>query len=587
MCIMLKKFMSVFNFKNSIFARLFVVLLLVFTVAFAFSTLLWYTNTENLIYTSYTSHLYDLINRSNDKFEDDLRTLTKLAETLSKSEVTLSSFNDEILRPGKYRLNSYLNEQYFIHSIKGIAVTDNYGNVTSAGSSYVNSDYTNTAWYKDILDAKGKCCYISGKLFYYDSQTTRLIIGCAITTEGIPIGSVLLDLSNSLYSTSFGITSLNGAMRTIIYDNERNVLFTNDSTLTRETIDKFINSSPNQRLSNQLSEISIQNKKYLFSTQKISYTGWTSLMFFDKDIIDAEYTRVINYTMFFIIMALLIATFVAIFTSYVLSKKIHKLTDDIDNVNLEDIANSQKKFDTNSKDEIGIISAKIAEMVEKISGQFDEITYLTEQKRQSDMYMLKSQVNPHFLYNALNSIESLASLHNDKPISELTCSLISLLHYSVSTDDSLVTIGEELNYVKNYLRVMQRKFLDKINVIYDIEPGIELCKTQRMILQPIVENCIKHAFDDVADKRIFIKAAACDGEINITVTDNGIGAPTELMQQIETNSIPNGHLGLINVNRRIKLSFGEKYGLNILTIPGMQTSVIIKVPYIKDNEIKT
>ena len=373
-------------------------------------------------------------------------------------------------------------------------------------------------------------------------------------------------------------------MRTIIFTDNEDVIFSNDSSLSDDTISKLFEGSRSQKYSSTLSEVSIDKKTYLFSYQKNTYTGWTNVTFFDKDIIDAEYRKVIIYTMLFIVLTLAVTAVIAAVISYAFSKKLHRLTNEIDSVNLEDINDCTYNFETGSSDEIGIISENISNMIEKISGQFNEIRELTEQKRLSDIYMLKSQINPHFLYNALNSIESLARLHNDKPIRELTCSLIDLLHYSINTDNQLVDIAEELNYIRNYIEVMQNKFLDRINVVYDIEPGLESCKTQRMILQPIVENCIKHAFNGVVNKRIFIKAAVVGNDVNITVTDNGNGAPPELTEQLKNNSIPGGHYGLINVNKRIQLAFGEDYGLSILPIPGVQTSVIIKVPYINTQE---
>lgn len=581
---MLKNFFTVFNFKHSIFARLFIILLVVFTVAFAVSTSLWYTNTSNLIYTSYTYHLSDIINRSNNKFEEDLYSITRLVQNIATSESTVSAYSGSSLKASdNYR--TYLNEFFDLYqkSLDGIFVSDNKGKAIFLGTVYTSPDYMQSDWYNNILDGRGECRYITSQSPYSPSQK-QLVVGCAVMSDREAIGVVFVKVSQSVYISSFDANAINGSMRTIIFTDDKEVIFSNDSSLSNDTVSKLFEGSRSQKYHNTLSEISIDKKAYLFSYQKNTYTGWTNVTFFDKNIIDAEYRKVILYTMLFIIMTLVIATVIAAFISYAFSKKLHKLTKEIDSVNLEDINDCTYNFETGSSDEIGIISENISNMIEKISGQFSEIRELTEQKRLSDIYMLKSQINPHFLYNALNSIESLARLHNDNPIRELTCSLINLLHYSISTDNQLVDIADELNYIRDYIEVMQSKFLDKIHVVYDIEPGLETCKTQRMILQPIVENCIKHAFNGVVNKRIFIKAAVVGNDVCITVTDNGNGAPPELAEQLKNNSIPGRHYGLINVNKRIKLAFGEDYGLNILPIPGVQTSVIIKVPYINSQE---
>ena len=583
---MLKKFFTFFNLKHSIFARLFIILLAIFSFAFFVFTALWYSGTSKLTYGSYTSHISDIINRSNEQFEDELRNITTLVTTLSNSELTLSNCRNDFKGDSFESYSSYLGElsTMYAASIIGISVMNTNGNYISVGSSYIPKNYTETPWYKQIMDARGSCCYTLKDNYRQSPSQKYLTVGCAIIDKSSVVGVAMADINPSVYVRAFGINSLNAAMRTIIFDNNNELFFTNDITLNDEAFRLIMeNSSPNGP-GTKISKVTIGDTTYLLSSEKSSYTGWTNTSFFDKNIIDSEYRRVLSYTLFVVILILMIAVAVAMLISYVFSKKIHKLTTEIDNVNLDDIDTCEYNFKTESSDEIGIISSKISEMIQKISGQFTEIQTLTEQKRLSDIHVLKSQVNPHFLYNALNSIDMLAKIHNDKPISNLTCSLINLLHYSISTDNILVTIEDEMNYIKNYIEIMQTKFLDEINVIYDIEPTLEKCKTLRMILQPIVENCIKHAFDNKAGKQIFIKAAHTDSNVTLTVTDNGKGISPELTEQLLNGSLSGEHFGLTNVNKRIKLTFGEEYGLDILSIPGVQTSVIIKIPYIESED---
>ena len=158
---MLKNFSTIFNFKHSIFARLFIILLVVFTVAFVISTSLWYTNTSNLIYTSYTYHLSDIINRSNNKFEEDLYTITRLVQSIATSESTVSAYSGSDLN-GSDSYRTYLNEflNLYAKTLDGILVTDNTGKTISAGKAYASADYMQSSWYKDILDGRGTCRYI-------------------------------------------------------------------------------------------------------------------------------------------------------------------------------------------------------------------------------------------------------------------------------------------------------------------------------------------------------------------------------------------------------------------------------------------
>lgn len=579
---MFKNFFAVFDFKHSVIARMFVILLVIFFVAFAVSTLIWYTNTKSLITSSYTSHLSDNIKQSNDKFENALLNTTALVQNLSKSANTLSVFDKDgkLTDTDEYRI--YLNEilSLFDTSITGVSVTDMYGSNISVGSAYVQPNYNTSDLFYEIVNARGTSCYQLNKSTY--TRSNCMTVGAAVMRGTNVVGTVIADIDNSIYISAFG-TNSGAVMRTFIFMDDNDIVFSNDSTLGDEALSALMDASNEKGYANSLRQISVGNSTYLFSTQKNMFTGWTAVTFFDKNVIDAEYTRTITYILLSVMAMLAVAVLIAIFISYGQSKRIHALTSKISGIGLDNITVPPDSFDDGHKDELSLISAKIFEMTEKISKQFNEIRYLTEQKRLSDINVLKSQINPHFLYNALNSIESIAKMHNDKTVSEIASSLINLLHYSINTEDTLVCIDDELNYIKNYTEIMQTKYLDKISITYDTEPGLGSCKTQRMILQPIVENCIKHAFKNSIDKQIFIKTSLSGKDINISVTDNGIGAPPELRRRLKENSIPDGHYGLSNVNKRIKLTFGEEYGLDILSISGIQTTVIIKIPYINDN----
>ena len=262
---MLKNFSTIFNFKHSIFARLFIILLVVFTVAFVISTSLWYTNTSNLIYTSYTYHLSDIINRSNNKFEEALYTITRLVQSIATSESTVSAYSGSDLN-GSDSYRTYLNEflNLYTKTLDGILVTDNTGKTISAGKAYAPADYMQSSWYKDILDGRGTCRYIISESPYSPSQK-QLTVGCAVMSGRDVIGIVLVNVSNSVYISSFGANAINGSMRTIIFTDNEDVIFSNDSSLSDDTISKLFEGSRSQKYSSTLSEVSIDKKTYLFS----------------------------------------------------------------------------------------------------------------------------------------------------------------------------------------------------------------------------------------------------------------------------------------------------------------------------------
>lgn len=160
------------------------------------------------------------------------------------------------------------------------------------------------------------------------------------------------------------------------------------------------------------------------------------------------------------------------------------------------------------------------------------------------------------------------------------------LNTTLFNTDKLVSLSSELQHAQSYLDIMQNKFLNDISLFFTIEDELMDCRLLKMTLQPFIENSIKHGFSDVPGNYIMIKAYCCDEDVLIKITDNGKGIPEKKLQMLLTD-FPDEevHLGLKNVDRRLKLTLGEKYGIEILSVPNVQTTVLINIPYIMEEII--
>ena len=160
-----------------------------------------------------------------------------------------------------------------------------------------------------------------------------------------------------------------------------------------------------------------------------------------------------------------------------------------------------------------------------------------------------------------------------------------LLRYSVTDTDKLVLLKNEFEYIKGYMTLMQHKFVNDIHLEIMADDSVLNCMTLKMLLQPIVENSLKHGFTDKPGQFIIIKAYRNDNKVLIKITDNGLGiAPDKLKNILNPDFDSLSHLGLNNVNRRLKLTFGNEYGISISSIPCIQTSVLIEIPYISPSQ---
>jgi two-component system sensor histidine kinase YesM len=217
-------------------------------------------------------------------------------------------------------------------------------------------------------------------------------------------------------------------------------------------------------------------------------------------------------------------------------------------------------------------------------------------RKRINLFTLQSQINPHFLYNTLDSIRSKALLDGSKEIADMTQVLSKFFRYCISSNESLVRIGEELAHVKDYFYIQKYRFEERFDMTIDLESA-EILEyyIPRMSLQPLVENALVHGLEKVSRKgTVQVKLVQTGERIIITVSDDGVGMPSEqldlLNERMKTMYISGsrrgGHnsIAVNNINARIKLTFGDAYGLYYRSMPGEGTDGVITIPKIDDFE---
>ncbi|THF77284.1 sensor histidine kinase [Cohnella fermenti] len=203
-----------------------------------------------------------------------------------------------------------------------------------------------------------------------------------------------------------------------------------------------------------------------------------------------------------------------------------------------------------------------------------------------ELTALQAQMNPHFLFNTLETINwkvvGLAGRHNE--VNDMLENLSDLLKYSLSGPDQIVSLGKEIDYTKSYLDIQKVRYNDKFDAIWDYDPeAIQRYGMPKLMLQPLVENSIYHGIKVKEGRsRIKIKIVRLPDRLRIAVIDNGVGMDELRLRQVEamlrTDTEPADHIGLANTNRRIKLTYGEEYGLSVRSKPNWGTTVAIEIP---------
>lgn len=221
-----------------------------------------------------------------------------------------------------------------------------------------------------------------------------------------------------------------------------------------------------------------------------------------------------------------------------------------------------------------------------------------ETKKRSEFLALQNQINPHFLYNTLEAIRGDALSEGINYIADITEALSTFFRYSVTDTGSLVTLADELDNVDNYFKIQQYRFGERLKLLYELPEDEEVLELMcpKLTLQPIVENAIFHGLERRTEKgRIVIRLAVTDNKVVITIIDNGVGMDNKelelLNQRLKDVAIPHtdqekrgkGGIAMINVCKRIKLLFGENYGIHVFSIPDFGTDVRITLPIVTKN----
>lgn len=328
----------------------------------------------------------------------------------------------------------------------------------------------------------------------------------------------------------------------------------------------------------------INGVEYMVVQQYMESTGWKLL----NIVPFSDVTSGLRSTQLLVMISVgitLIVTLIAlnrILTDIV--KPLKKLQRHMARVSIE---NMNQQVSIQSDDEIGKLSRNFNEMLERIENLKGQVLAEQEDKRRYELQALQAQINPHFLYNTLDSIIWMAET-DDSNIVPMTEALARLFRISLNKGNEEILLKKEIEHVKNYLIIQSMRYTDKFTYEINVEPDVEKCGIIKLILQPIVENCIYHG---IKKKRgsghITIEAFRQGDLLKILVKDDGCGMDEEmcrkiLSDEVEPENISGSGIGVKNVNERIKLRFGRKYGLQYSGKIGEGTTVEYTLPYCKE-----
>lgn len=323
--------------------------------------------------------------------------------------------------------------------------------------------------------------------------------------------------------------------------------------------------------------------KKLFVTYDTSdYTGWKIAISMPYQNLAREGTIVGIVITIVVVIICGFLMFLIFFITSRITFPIKKLEECMQSAENNNFSN---RFEVDSNDEIGHLGKNFNNLMDKINELFSEIYLEQGLKREAEINALQAQINPHFLYNTLNTLKWMAVIQKADKMVQVIDDLIALLRFTAKKTNELITISEEVETLKKYVNIQKFRYYDRFDIEFDLSEDLYEFMILKFTLQPIIENAIFHGFETKSSGGLInVKAERIGSDIRICVNDNGIGMDEEKTREILLKDVANkdkfNRIGINNVHQRLKLHFGEKYGLKIDSLPGEGTKVEVLIPAI-------
>jgi Predicted signal transduction protein with a C-terminal ATPase domain len=565
-----------------------------------------YISSQQLLERKYTDLLLDISRQSNLRIEEFLEDTRKISLI---SSYGINSYVSAVSQDN-YPMQNYLREDSKRNENQATQLLMNYirmkeqaysiyvYNMNGGKDLYLSTehaiDYTyhpgREPWFIDFLhsdDITRDIAAIADKQIKREDGLAILNLRKIFDMDngellGVMTISIPIDFINRLNErlqedsrTAYTIVNADGS-----------VLFNNNYQLIGKPFAEVLRLDDGLPETNSLRQIvSSGGKDYILIRTPFEFHDWTSYIYLPVEELAVE-GDIFKRNLAIIAVVLLVFSFVSSFyLSSHITKPIKRLMNNM-------VLVEQGKFDNlpqvKSNDEIGLLATRFEQMSAELKMLVERIYAEQQEKTEAEIKALQAQINPHFLYNTLNSVKWIASMQRSDKIVEMTEALISLLRYASRSERKLVSIREELEQIGHYMTIQKVRYFNKIEVSYSIDESLLDYQIVKMTVQPLAENAIFHGIADMdGDGKIDISLTEDGADaIRIEVADNGKGMDEavagRLRKQLAGRGAEQGGIGVRNVHDRISRVFGREFGVTFVSGKGSGSAFAITIPKVRD-----
>ena len=552
------------SFKQSIFIRLIAVSLIPLILCSFFIVKVYTVKTQYEEEKHSSQQVTMITNKLTNMFESQVIASNSLSKDDLSSIVLIDNKADEYQKELYYTL---YNLQTSMQTQSSFTIYDISGYQRFSTDGKNEPDKYPIYWgiINKIRESNSREFYAADSLLSSRSQVL-IQTGFPIKNSiGVRLGYIIMGLDGSNLDSLFeGSYSQNDTL--VIADQNMNLIYSTNYEQAGTVLNDFKSKS--------------FKSGYIYTSRVEPYSNFNILLRKSTPLPVDTIKSMYQTSSIIALICLLLCIFISLKIGNNLTSPISKLNSAMNMAKEGDLT---VKVDTNRQDELGNLTNNFNHMTAELKEYVDNQIKAEKKLNDTRLRLFQTQLNPHFLSNTLDSIKWSAKIHDINEIASMSENLAAILRESIS-GNQLTTLKHELELIDNYIEIQRIRFSDSFSYEVEIPPQLEDCLVPKLLLQPIVENAILHGLSEKENGYVSVYADQVGDNININVTDNGVGMSTEITNWLNSNHIEKreGHLGLYNLDNIIKMYYGDKYGLEAVVEEGIGTTITVIIPIRKE-----
>lgn len=566
-----------------------------------------------------SDHTLQLISKVNKTLEFYVSNLQNMTYLISFDPGVQAFLRDKSLpAEDEYEVRQFLQGFTTLHTeVSGILVADSTGGYIS-NELYARSSGSlkEEDWYREAVKSNGLFKVlghpskrnITSHVNYQEDEVISVVRAIIDPdTQGLK-GVILIDLKLRVIAETAKDVRLGKTGYLMVMDEQGEGIYAPKNPFVRQVPSEWLREGASGTFSRR-----IDGEELQFIYQKSPFTGWTTLGVFSTRESVQEVRQINFYLGSFVFVVCLLGLAASLYLAHSISRPIIQLNTLMHRAESGDLSS---RYPGRRMDEVGQLGRSFNAMITQI-GKLLRLTELQErQKREAEFRSLQAHIKPHFLYNTLDTIQWMARKEGVEEVAGVVDSLAKLFRIGLSKGNDIITLAEEIEHIQSYLVIQKTRYKDKLNYTLDVDPELRGYWVLKLMLQPLVENAIYHGIKERRGPgHIRIEAKRERGLLAFRVSDDGKGMPPEVLEELRRSleeeladqppdggfgspggaDVPEGPggkgtkerertgYGLLNVQARIRLTFGDAYGLHIDSEAGRGTTVTILHPCLDKN----